>query len=1543
MSASTDGSRSRHESATSSPGVAFQAPAYLDSPENNEFCADHQQPSVMNYNPTTSSSSLLAAPSSNDDSRQFMSSASSAFAQQYLVSAADLLQTPPIDASGKTTSSTVRGPSDTPPGTSFSATAEPEAHPHTAIAATRPADDQDHRFSPSPPREDLVALDSLLEREHEAGLFMTSHDLVGNGINNRLDQHEQADDSPVRLRQCDSAEDESSDRTTRATAQHVVMNKNRSQNDYDLFKMETEHPTNTWGQLYYREPNEEGRTDNRRILYDQSQPGPGGNKHADEIHAEKHLLPSDFLSALRPVELGGKEPTQQLTLREKNVVRQDQLDIRTTTQEAELHMDPSPYASCGEDDEETACDHAGGNMLSQATNDREEIFVEPGHGEEDGGERTTPPADDSQSEYQAAADASTSNTSTATPLFPIQQLAAPHQITTPTAGSCSSSTSSLARAAVLATQTMQHHLNMCLKYVALLYHNLEQKQLLAIDLHSGEQEEVQEGQLVVSRTASGGRRAVGGAPSEDSSNNTTSFSSSSTPGHQPLVSNSDHVQQQPDGQKNAEPEASTATPPRAGPSGRDLHQPDLTADSQYLTAVMLNSSLLKAMHVVETFQNHALSLHSSSLEGRTSTRLVDDDYVSFDGTLTTIYEGEDPETARACSKIMSTLLNGATSSPEMENPGTSSSSATNRGCEFHEAAGGKERVGDDVSASAPSSAQVGGSGDTTSSSTSSSSTGAAGAVEQVANIQSAGGPHHLQQRPNQLSTVASMGPQKMSFREKVRATENLHEMIQTLTQQQIRWKQEVKSLEAKKETLEEELKASREDEKTGDEEHMVRVIKVVEDLTEAVEVQKNLTNDAEQRASEAVTHRVQLESMVAKISAALGEGRDLVGELPSVSPEEGIRKLVCALRGERNQASRTTSNTTTPQPPPPAYNLQQAGVSAASTGAPGNMVDRVVDHAGTTSASSSSSSRAPDNIDKIRLQELEQRYDLLSQKYTQLLKKKGMQVHSNYTTGGGSTSSSSGAFMSNAHGHNKQPRGAGGPTSHITATSGSGGTFGTGASKNPSTSVLSEGRSSGAGSSFFGLTATPKGAGAAAGDEMRGEHQVDPKSFNPALRSTPAGNSDAPSQVSTTSTSGAGPAPMDLNRIFANAYAQHNRRPPAQPRSRSRGAVGGGTTERRRAGVPPTAGARGTGTTATRLTSSVSDAGVPATAQEQPRRAVPLVRPAVLEKESAANDSAGGTETAQQQSNCESAPAQATASTSSPSVVPVGQIPSAEKTPNLEAVSLENAPAASSTPSGKGTTKSAAAFIAGEPVVVTTTTNGVGLSSSSSLPASATKLQVQPPGEIKHQPRTPTSATASTSRRDSLPQSHQRVVGGAVAPAAQGAGRQQQQLQPTPELIAEHQDHLVNVSRSSLDNFPHLPTRNVRAINSLPMTTVLHGPTTKMRAATSTSGSAKRTRSPINGGRFSSDLSSEEIAQMARAAAKDPAGFLARLQSTSNRSPDGSRRGSLGGGGGLEQDGQRVVSGGTIGPTAGSIIRNRSPDATHLLRKKAMGGTIPFR
>ena len=63
-----------------------------------------------------------------------------------------------------------------------------------------------------------------------------------------------------------------------------------------------------------------------------------------------------------------------------------------------------------------------------------------------------------------------------------------------------------------------------------------------------------------------------------------------------------------------------------------------------------------------------------------------------------------------------------------------------------------------------------------------------------------------------------------------------------------------------------------------EDDHMVRVIKVVEDLTEAVERQKAVALNAEKRASEAeklaeqvTTARRQLETRVAGIAAALDE------------------------------------------------------------------------------------------------------------------------------------------------------------------------------------------------------------------------------------------------------------------------------------------------------------------------------------------------------------------------------------------------------------------------------------------------------------------------------------------------------------------------------------------------------------------------------------------------------------------------------------------------------------------------------------------------
>eukprot|EP00397_Hematodinium_sp_SG-2012_P017696 GEMP01018106.1.p1 GENE.GEMP01018106.1~~GEMP01018106.1.p1 ORF type:complete len:646 (+),score=146.66 GEMP01018106.1:523-2460(+) len=62
---------------------------------------------------------------------------------------------------------------------------------------------------------------------------------------------------------------------------------------------------------------------------------------------------------------------------------------------------------------------------------------------------------------------------------------------------------------------------------------------------------------------------------------------------------------------------------------------DYEKDDQYLRVVMLNSSLLKALHVCESFQAHCVrEFPEVSFD-------FDDPLTSFDGTLTTIYEGED--------------------------------------------------------------------------------------------------------------------------------------------------------------------------------------------------------------------------------------------------------------------------------------------------------------------------------------------------------------------------------------------------------------------------------------------------------------------------------------------------------------------------------------------------------------------------------------------------------------------------------------------------------------------------------------------------------------------------------------------------------------------------------------------------------------------------------------------------------------------------------------------------------------------------------------
>merc|ERR1719253_269508 len=70
------------------------------------------------------------------------------------------------------------------------------------------------------------------------------------------------------------------------------------------------------------------------------------------------------------------------------------------------------------------------------------------------------------------------------------------------------------------------------------------------------------------------------------------------------------------------------------------------SDQEYLTVVMMNSALLKALHVVDSFQ-------AFLLEEQPNLRpLVSGDHlVSFDGTLTTIYEGEDAESSKDRSEV----------------------------------------------------------------------------------------------------------------------------------------------------------------------------------------------------------------------------------------------------------------------------------------------------------------------------------------------------------------------------------------------------------------------------------------------------------------------------------------------------------------------------------------------------------------------------------------------------------------------------------------------------------------------------------------------------------------------------------------------------------------------------------------------------------------------------------------------------------------------------------------------------------------------------
>ena len=59
---------------------------------------------------------------------------------------------------------------------------------------------------------------------------------------------------------------------------------------------------------------------------------------------------------------------------------------------------------------------------------------------------------------------------------------------------------------------------------------------------------------------------------------------------------------------------------------------ELSRNPLYLTTVMVNSSLLKAVHVAESFQGYCIKEYPEQESN------LEDPYASFDGTLTTIYE-----------------------------------------------------------------------------------------------------------------------------------------------------------------------------------------------------------------------------------------------------------------------------------------------------------------------------------------------------------------------------------------------------------------------------------------------------------------------------------------------------------------------------------------------------------------------------------------------------------------------------------------------------------------------------------------------------------------------------------------------------------------------------------------------------------------------------------------------------------------------------------------------------------------------------------------
>eukprot|EP00925_Amoebophrya_sp_RCC4383_P003368 GSA25T00026121001.1 len=298
---------------------------------------------------------------------------------------------------------------------------------------------------------------------------------------------------------------------------------------------------------------------------------------------------------------------------------------------------------------------------------------------------------------------------------------------------------------------MQHHLNMSLKYVTLLYHSLEQKH-------------------TIDRKSAVHANLESGLSPQKGRNNNSRNTRKQVVADEELALENHHGDGTP--KKEQPPSLGEEQPPSLGE--------ELTGDALYLTAVMLNSSLLKAMHVVESFQNHA----SEHVESRD---LTIDDYVSFDGTLTTIYEGENPQTAKPATsggssassglnqKNKQDLQQGTTCSSTISSSPTSSYSASSTSCY------------------GPHDTTTGGIASSTTSETNDENRNAS--------------EKHDGDHPGRGQSSQEAQPQEhhLPFREQVRKSASLHEVITALTEQQQSWKEEIMQLREQRSALEKKL------------------------------------------------------------------------------------------------------------------------------------------------------------------------------------------------------------------------------------------------------------------------------------------------------------------------------------------------------------------------------------------------------------------------------------------------------------------------------------------------------------------------------------------------------------------------------------------------------------------------------------------------------------------------------------------------------------------------------------------------------------------